>query len=300
MKLKNFKTKFDFFIIGVQKCGTSYLKFLLEQHSELYSHSSPEFSFFNDIHFGRKKTISDWFNEHFVDFYENKNKMIFGKNVDIFTCDNSLKRLINHNPNIKIIILLRDPIKRIVSSFDYCYARGVENNRDFSAVIREDKRYIDNYYKFINCNYISTSKYSDHLDRIYSQISPKNIYLISFESLIENPKKNLNNILNFLGLKKNSHNEIKFDRVINKASTSLFPKLNLVLHIKNTKFNKLWKKIPIRFRVRLIQFFINLNSKKKINKTLLNKSDSLYLNKIFSKEYSILKNKYFIDFDNQV
>ena len=192
--------KIDAFIIGVQKAGTTYLKYLLSQHPDIDAQYTQEFSFFHEPHYSSKKNINSWIKEHFGNNLNTNNHKL-AKNVGVFSSVSALKRIKIHNPEIKIIIVLRHPVDRVISAYYYCLSRGLELNKNFSKAIRENNRYEDDQVRYRSCNYIDLSNYSKHLKNIYKIFKKENVIVINFEMLKSNPKSSVSTIFKFMGLK---------------------------------------------------------------------------------------------------
>lgn len=287
--------KFDSFIIGVQKAGTSYLKHLLSQHTEVLSHDTNEFSYYHDPFYKGKEGLKAFMLEHFDKEKVNEKKHVLGKNVGVFNSSTAIERLKKDIPDVKIIVVLREPISRVFSAYNYCYSRGIEKNKDFSKAIRETKRYPNDSFRARNCNYTDTSMYTKYLDRIYSLFSPDNILLINYDDLKEKPQEVCSKVFKFMCLEEYSVS-VKANVVVNKGVEAKLPVINRLFLIKDTFANRLWKKLPSRFRHKVFQSVIKLNSKNSIVKKEMSEQDRIYLKNLFQKELVDLEKKYGIKF----
>ena len=286
--------KIDTFIIGVQKAGTTYLKYLLSQHPNIDTHYTHEFSYFHDPYFSDNKNFNSWIKEHYGNKINTDNHKL-AKNVGVFSSVTALKRLKKHNPKIKIIVVLRHPIDRVISAYYYCLSRGLELNKNFSQAIRENNRYQDDSIRNRSCNYIDLSNYSKHLKNIYKIFKKENVIIINFEMLKSNPKSSVSTIFKFMELKSEGV-KIHVDKVVNKGKTAQNPFLNRYRLIKNTQLNRFWKKIPVKIRVKIMNFLLNLNYKSKNNKINISKLDQTFLEKTFQDELNNLKKNFDINF----
>ena len=102
------------FIIGVQKSGTTYLARLLMQHPDICFSEIKELHFFSKEH-NRKKGLR---------FYEscfspyNGEKIIMEATPAYMIQEKALidiKKSIG--PDVKIIVIIREPIKRLISQY---------------------------------------------------------------------------------------------------------------------------------------------------------------------------------------
>jgi len=90
-------------------------------------------------------------------------------------------------PQLKIIYILRHPIKRITSQYRHLVGLGVED-RPFDQAVREDP------------SYINISRYGYQLTSWQAVLPSRNIHLLSFEHYLADRKKHLQDVRTFLGL----------------------------------------------------------------------------------------------------
>jgi len=289
--MENENLIFNTFIIGVQKAGTSYLQSILSQHPEIETHHGNEFTGFLDPFYKDEAALGKSMKQAFNKDQLSSKKHILGKNVGIFVSKVALKRLFSHNKNVKLIVVLRNPIDRVFSAYNYCLSRGLEKNKSFTDSIRERNRYANDVVRSRSCNYINTSMYSLHMDLIYEFVKKERIMLINFEDLKNNPNKICVDIFKFMGL---PHDNVLLEtrKVVNAGKKARFPKLNRFFLIKNTWINKLWKKLPPDFRVKTVNNLLELNTIKKTKRDSISSSDSLYLKEVFREDLEKLKSKY--------
>ena len=287
---------FNTFIIGVQKAGTSYLKDILSQHPEIETHHSQEFMGFLDPVYKDEAALQKSIKQSFNKDQLSSKKHILGKSVGLFVSQVALKRLFLHNKNVKLIVVLRNPIDRVFSAYNYCLSRGLEKNKSFPDAIRERNRYPNDVMRSRNCNYINTSMYYLHIDLISEFVKKERIMLINFEDLKNNPNKICADVFKFMGL---PHDNVLLEtrKVVNAGVKARFPKLNSIFKIKNTWINKLWKKLPPDFRSKALNNFWKLNTIKKTKRDSISSSDSLYLKEVFREDLEKLKSKYGIHFN---
>ena len=288
--------KFNTFIIGVQKAGTSYLKDILSQHPEIETHQANEFMSFLDPVYKDEAALQKSIKQGFNKDQLSSKKHILGKSVGVFVSEVALKRLFSHNKNVKLIVVLRNPIDRVFSAYNYCLSRGLEKNNSFTDAIREKNRYPNDIIRNRSCNYINTSMYYLHIDLISEFVKKERIMLIHFKDLKNNPNKICQDVFKFMGLPADNI-LLETSKVVNAGVTARFPKLNSIFKIKNTWINKLWKKLPPDFRSKALNNFWKLNTKKKINRDSISSYDSLYLKEEFRESLEKLKSKYGIDFN---
>lgn len=118
----------SFLIIGAQKCATTWLSRTLNRHPEIYIPKRKEIHFFNK-RYNYNKGLS-WYREHFGDRGETQ---IAGEATPNYFWTSSKSRDLEeshrtsnipglvhkHYPDIKLIVILRDPVQRAVSAFKH-------------------------------------------------------------------------------------------------------------------------------------------------------------------------------------
>ncbi|CBY07236.1 unnamed protein product [Oikopleura dioica] len=103
----------DFIITGMQKCGTTVLKYFLEAHPKLITPKLGE------IHFFEKDWNFEQGKEWYLDKMPNASPelLIFEKTPDYMAVPIVAKRIFEMKPDIKIIVLTCDPVKRAFSNY---------------------------------------------------------------------------------------------------------------------------------------------------------------------------------------
>lgn len=206
-------------IVGARKSGTrALLKFL-----EINPYVSPARS---EIHFFDKpqnyKLGLDW--------YRNKMPMCYEDNLTVekspayFVTKGVPEKIKQMNPNIKLILVLRDPVKRLISDFSQLIANRIKaaneesDNYQHSGDYRvsndtakelwekakqEFKTYVLRRDGGIDDrrSAIKTGMYSTHLERWLFQFNLSQIHVVDGETLTKNPYEELNRLERFLSLK---------------------------------------------------------------------------------------------------
>ncbi len=204
--------KVNFFCVGVQKAGTTLLHDILRQHSNIYLPAEKEAHFF-DVNEFYDKGIGYYFDTYYKSYLGEKIIGNINPNLQLET--RSIDRIIEaFGTDIKIIILLRDPVKRAYSHYLMSKKRGYENLDFIQAVKKEGKR-ISNpkfyrgyesqelgHFEKNHLGYITRGLYSTLLEYLYKKFDKDNVKVLIFEEFISNKEKTINDILQFLGVEK--------------------------------------------------------------------------------------------------
>lgn len=95
-------------------------------------------------------------------------------------------------PDAKLIYIVRDPIKRIISHYVHKYANGNENRTLTEALAN-----------FENNKYISRSLYYLQLKQYLAYYPDSNILILTLEDLYHNPQLSLQKTFRFLNVDNN-------------------------------------------------------------------------------------------------
>ncbi|KAF0821171.1 putative deacetylase sulfotransferase [Cytobacillus firmus] len=141
------------------------------------------------------------------------------------------ERTFNLLPNVKIIVLLRNPIDRAYSHYQMEYKRGIEN-LSFENAVKVEKKRLSNeiekmlqnkFYKSKNhqfFSYLSRGIYVDQLKTWMSIFSKEQFLIIKSEDFYLNPSAILKNVITFLELPSREFNEYKEFKIHNEGHYS--------------------------------------------------------------------------------
>lgn len=187
--------KIDLMIIGTQKSGTSALNKYLASHPGFATHSSLEFSYFvNDEEY--KLGYEKSFREHFTEY--KKGDIPIAKSVGIIYLSKALERLSIHNPTVKIVITLRNPVDRAYSAYWYAKRMGWENASTFEEGLhqsRQSEHWIGNRF----LDYIHRGEYITHIQETLKYFNREQLYFVLAEDLRQQPEQKCNDILAYFG-----------------------------------------------------------------------------------------------------
>jgi hypothetical protein len=190
--------KIDFLCVGFQKCGTTTLDAILRQYNQIYLPSIKE-PIFESWYKKYKNPKAILYKRYFPDRESRWKKLGM---VDTSLSNLSVKKLQNYfGTEIKIIIMLRNPVNALFSNFKMSVRNGqldyyVENddiNNMFNKFLRDNSG-------FSNNGKIGRYKYSRYLKEIYNYYKRENIKIIIFENFVSTPQLYKPEIESFLEL----------------------------------------------------------------------------------------------------
>jgi hypothetical protein len=200
----------DFLIVGGQRCGTTSLYTYLIQHPEVEPAFIKETHFF-DRAFHRG---AGWYRAFFPMLPKpgEDGGWITGEATPYYLFDPHVPRRVGQVlPDIKLIILLRNPVDRAYSHFQFESRVGIENLDFESAVERElasfpaeeVKVLKDPYYKsdvYSRFSYLARGLYLPQIKRWRDVFNEDRFLIIKSEDLYRKTGEVLREVFAFLGI----------------------------------------------------------------------------------------------------
>lgn len=197
----------DFIIIGVQKGGTTSLFHYLKLHPCVRMSSLKEVHFFDNNY---SKGIN-WYKSYFPFKSYSKNKIVGEASPYYVFHPHALKRIKKTLPNVKIIVIFRDPIERAYSHYKMEFRKGKESHSFKEAISLEssriDKEYVklisdENYYSFNyqTYSYMKRGLYGKQLEDIYKYFNKEDVCVLQSVDLLNSPETTLKRVYDFLNI----------------------------------------------------------------------------------------------------
>ena len=203
----------NFLIVGPPKSGTTSLQLYLNRHPDIFCRG--ETHYYDENY---NKGIK-WYEKQFEK--AKGEKRIGEKTPDYFYIEGIPEKIKKDFPDIKLLFILRDPIKRAYSHYYHNLRRGVEE-KSFEKHLNEKSIYIN------------VSMYIEHIKRWKKYFSEKQMYFLKMNDL--NQTK-LQKIAEFLRVESNfDFGELKRYNIGGSPRTKTLAKISQ---------NKKKKKIPI-------------------------------------------------------
>jgi len=199
----------DFLIIGAEKAGTTSLYEYLNQTPRVVRSRFKEIDFFN-AHYAKG---IHWYRACFPSKikYPSKKYLTGESSPGYMFHPLASKRVQKFIPNVKIIIILRNPIDRAYSHYKMSIAQGREKLSFENAIDAEEKRLEGERERLLEGNdnsvwnywiysYISRGIYVNQLKDWFSKFSKNQFLVLNYDDLASDPDSFLNNVLDFLNL----------------------------------------------------------------------------------------------------
>lgn len=283
----------DFAIIGAQKAATSSLHNAMRMHpkvemprGESPMFESPEFMLRPWAHIKSTST---------------EGVLVGIKRPNILCSDIMRDRIMETHPELKIIVVLREPLSRSISAY-YHLVRHAELpllplNEGIQRCIRHFKEGRQDIASLI----IEDSLYGRHLQRWYDRVSPRNILVLSQKQVSENPQRTLNLCLEHIGLHDREANlSSEFSSGgIGEKNVGIYDfghlKLARITSLIRTRplgsgERRVPRSLPFRTLGGVLAKLVDISSKRKNHRADMLRDDvSIYLEGIYKNDEEILR-----------
>lgn len=190
--------KVDFLIAGTQKGGTSALDHYLRDHPEICMAHQKELHFFdNELLFagGTPDYLA------YQAFFSPKTShRLLGEATPIYMYwHDAPRRIWHYNPDMKLIIILRNPIDRAFSHWNMMRDKEKEPLPFWEAIRTESERCrlaLPHQHRMFS--YIDRGFYAEQLRRIWAYFQKSQTLILRNEDLRASPKETLDTVCRFL------------------------------------------------------------------------------------------------------
>lgn len=197
----------DFLILGAQKCGTTSLYQYLVRHPQILPAKEKETHFFDlRFHLG-----FDWYNTFFPAESFGRNLLV-GEATPYYLFHPLVpERVYQFYPQMKLIVLLRNPVERAISHYYHEVRLGFEQLSLPAAIAQESKRlqgevekiisyrYYPSYYHQ-HYSYVSRGLYLQQIQRWMAYFPRSQFCILPSETFFQNPQTTLDRVFAFLQL----------------------------------------------------------------------------------------------------
>jgi hypothetical protein len=203
----------DFLVIGAQKAGTTALYAYLLRHPAIVGPSWKEVSFF-DRHYARGEA---WYRGHFPNTLRRRAVArrtgaapLAGEASPSYVFHPCVPaRVAQLVPDVRLIVLVRNPVDRALSHYHHEVALGRESLSFEDAIEREDERMSGelermrdpSYFSHAwwNYTYLARGRYAEQLERWLAVFPRERLLVVPSEDLLDRPADTYVRVLEFIG-----------------------------------------------------------------------------------------------------
>ncbi|OXE36294.1 MAG: sulfotransferase [Phenylobacterium zucineum] len=190
--------RIDFIIIGAQKAGTTAL------FDHLSDDPALSLSKVKEVHFFDNETL-DWGSPDYNLYHSQfdwTGAPIRGEATPIyFYWPGALERIAVYRRDIKLILLLRDPVERAWSHWRMEHTRGAETLPFGQAIRRGRQRLFQaepwGHHRVFS--YVERGFYAEQLERLFGIFGPEQLLILQSDDLSQDPDTVLTKINAFIG-----------------------------------------------------------------------------------------------------
>ncbi|MDQ3146757.1 MAG: sulfotransferase [Actinomycetota bacterium] len=203
-----------FICVGAGKAGTTWLWEMLRRHPDVFLPEIKEIHYFNDIAYEGSDIRNpnygkplDWYLRHFSPARPDQ---VCGEITPSYLWnEQAALRIHEFDPDIRIIVMLRDPVERLFSSYLFGQQKGEIGRISFEHALER----IDYL--------LQRSTYCRSLRRYLDRFDPVNVKVVFHEDLLSDPVGLLEDVQRFIGVRPDAPADVAERR--NVTGESRYP-----------------------------------------------------------------------------
>ena len=211
--------RLDFILAGAQKSGTTALHYFLSKHPDITMGDQQEMHFFDNEEIFSRPVDYELLHRHFPRVRESA---IAGECTPIYIYwKPAIERIWKYNPEIKLLIILRNPVDRAFAHWNmqrfkrreplnFLDAIREEKNRSREAAPLQSRR----------SSYADRGFYSEQLERVFKFFPKAQVKVTKFDDFLDKKQETLVSVFRFLGvrplagLQNKDRNVVPYERAI--------------------------------------------------------------------------------------
>lgn len=197
-----------FLIIGAQRCGTTSMYRTLSQHPEIRKAVLHKGVHYFDLNYDHSLR---WYRAHFP-LRTSSAALTFESSPYYLFHPLAAERIARDLPEVKLLVLVRDPVERAYSAHAHELARGFETLAFAEAIEREPERLRGEaermtadpgYLSFSHQHhaYLARGRYAEQLSRLEKLFGPDRMHVVDSGDFFTEPEPAYDGVLGFLGLR---------------------------------------------------------------------------------------------------
>ena len=204
------RTRPNFLVVGAARSGTTGLVEGLRSHPRVFVTDPKEPHYFalhkrgahftapGDEHTINKVAVTD--RDAYLDLYPQEHDYLALGDASVSTLyyhQDALPEVVDMNPAMRVVVLLREPVARAYSSHQYMRARGLEPVEDFLAAVElEERRKSEGWHHL--WHYTSMSRYAESVRALQAALPREQVGIWFHDDLDADYERTVSEILRFL------------------------------------------------------------------------------------------------------
>lgn len=192
----------NYLLIGAGRSGSTSLCKYLEQQHEV------SFSSIKEVHYFSQQDLYERGERYLHSFFTKKADVNVYATADTYLLidDKAIQRIKAYNPSMHFIVVLRDPLQRAISSFNYAVNYGYQPEtmslqnafEQEEAILNEEKSIIQQNNKL----HFYSGLYYHHLCKWLAEFPKDQFFIARTTDLKNDPLQVLNQFADFAGISK--------------------------------------------------------------------------------------------------
>ena len=186
------------FLIGAQKCATTSIYDWASQHPEICAPLSvKDYEYFTrEEYYSKKELLSSFYDEVY-----NNEKVIFQGSVHYIYFKEALERIKEANPKSKFILILRNPIERAISAYNYAVKFNYEDLPIKEAFEIEKERIRSGDIRDLSeLTYKTHGLYYKQITEFLKIFEKEQLHIMLYEDINEKPETVIKELFKFLNV----------------------------------------------------------------------------------------------------
>lgn len=243
--------KLDFVIVGAQKSATTALYDFLQQHPDIFLPRTKEIHYFAQDEFYR-------LGDSYLDTYYRElddQPLVGSAYAHLMYFPKGAGRIYQHNPEARILAVLRNPIDRAWSAYWFARRNGWETLPTFEqALQREPERLLASFEERAELTYVSHGHYAEQLEPYFRLFGKERVKVLLTNDLADGAMGTVVEVLAWLGLNGDA-TKIDVRKRLNVAGMPRFPGLQRLLQSARVR-RLLRRSTPASVRFSIREFVI--------------------------------------------
>jgi hypothetical protein len=191
-----------FVIAGGQRCRTTWLVHLLDEHPDVYMakpvHPEPKF-FLSEPAPGKDAGwyVRTWFAAATTE------AAVGEKSTSYMDAPDVPRRMREAFPRLQVVFVLRNPVDRAVSNYRFSRYHGLEKAPLDVALREEERRVRETSFPGVSTHpfaYVRRGRYAEHIDRFLEHFAPEALKIVLEDDLAAEPVATYRSLFAFLGV----------------------------------------------------------------------------------------------------